>query len=135
MRMRSTQCIIVLSLPNCCSWRTSLQELPHLFSFSVSNWSHCPSQVSIHGLVNIRKILQYLNILCIFTLFPPSSSLSISHVVVSLKHLSIPSGQNRQKKTVCFVNSALKIQWHVVKNTSHTDWFFGDFAHWVSLRP
>jgi len=30
------------------------------------------------------------------------------------------------KKSAFFVNSALKIQCHVVK-------FFGDFAHWVSL--
>jgi len=40
----------------------------------------------------------------------------------------IPSGQNHQKKQsegVSFVNSTLKIQCHVVKNT------FGDFAHWV----
>jgi len=43
-----------------------------------------------------------------------------------------PCGQNRQK-TVCrsafFVNSVLKIQSHVVKNTLLHTAFSGDFAH------
>jgi len=37
-------------------------------------------------------------------------------------------------KEYVFVNSALKIQRHVVTmHTQTTDYFFGDFAHWVAL--
>jgi len=43
-----------------------------------------------------------------------------------------PSGQNSQKyslKECDIVNSRLKIQCHIVKNTL-LDCLFGDFAHW-----
>jgi len=36
----------------------------------------------------------------------------------------------KQSEGVRFVNSALKIQCHVVKKNNPTDCFFGDFAHW-----
>jgi len=57
-------------------------------------------------------------------------------VFTSILHgnLDIPSGQNRQKNSlkVCiFVNSALKLQCHIIKNTLLQTDFFGDFAHWV----
>jgi len=41
--------------------------------------------------------------------------------------LHLPSGQNRQKTVWKSVNSALKLQCHVVKNTP-TYCFFGKFA-------
>jgi len=53
------------------------------------------------------------------------------NIGINITILLQPSGQNRQKKTVCslkecvFVNSALKIY-------TPTDCFFGDFAHWES---
>jgi len=37
-------------------------------------------------------------------------------------------------RSAFFVNSALKLHYHIVKNTllyTPTDYFFGDFAHWV----
>jgi len=46
-----------------------------------------------------------------------------------LNDLYLPSGQNRQKnnlKECAFVDLALKIQCHIVKNT-----LFSDFADWV----
>jgi len=49
----------------------------------------------------------------------------------------LPSRQNYQKhslKEKVFANSALKIQYHVVKNTP-ADCFFGDFTHWVLSVP
>jgi len=56
----------------------------------------------------------------------------------SLATRSIPSGQNCQKnslKECVFVNLALKIKCHIVKNTliqtAFSAIFFGDFAHWV----
>jgi len=48
-----------------------------------------------------------------------------------------PSGQNRQKKQSegVFVNSALKLQCHVVKNNTPTDCFSAIFPteswHWL----
>jgi len=39
--------------------------------------------------------------------------------------------KNNSLKECVFVNLALKIQCHVVKNTLQQDYFFGDFAHWV----
>jgi len=48
---------------------------------------------------------------------------------------SNPVGKIAKKKSkgLRFVNSALKIQCHIVKNTL-TDCFFGDFAHWESAN-
>jgi len=57
-------------------------------------------------------------------------------VRTTLQTLSYLMGKKNRQKTVwrsacVFVNSALKIQCHVVKITLRTtDCFFGDFAHW-----
>jgi len=52
-----------------------------------------------------------------------------------LKINAIPVGKiakrNRNRKETFFINSALKLQCHVVKYTP-TDSFLGDFAHWDS---
>jgi len=44
--------------------------------------------------------------------------------------MSFPVGRKISLKECVFVNSALKIHCHVVKNTL-LYWFFGDFGQWV----
>jgi len=63
-------------------------------------------------------------------------------IILSLTRLQevlsfVPDGRARVRgrpKLRVFVNSALKIQCHVVKNTLLQTAFFGDFAHWVVPR-
>jgi len=49
--------------------------------------------------------------------------------------MSLPSGQNRQKNSLkeCVIQHS-KYSGHIVKNTTPTDCFSGDFTHWVRSK-